>query len=176
LTASSVGSSWRRLLNDPDIDLADKISGSFVLLYAQPLSRIAVMTFDQITVTRLAWRSVSPAQSSPSQVDSAALLAAHMATAAPETSASARSRTAGSSRPPSWAADHRSISANVSARSGSMLELRAAQPNSSLPAKSRRCSRRDARRDNPTAVAWVHAAGGDWANYAALVTEDNAQC
>ena len=27
-----------------------------------------------------------------------------------------------------------------------------------------------------TVVAWVHAAGGDWANYAALVTEDNAQC
>ena len=74
--------------------------------------------------------------------------------AAPETSASAPSRTAGSS--PATYLGGRSpplISANVSARSGSMLGVAIA-----------------------TAVAWVHAAGGDWANYAALVTEDNPQC
>ena len=83
-----------------------------------------------------------------------ALLVAHMATG--------RSRNVGiGAVPNSWLfpatyLGGRSpplISANVSARSGSMLGVAIA-----------------------TAVAWVHAAGGDWANYAALVTEDNPQC
>lgn len=40
----------RRLLHDNTIDLTDRISGSFVLLYAQPLSHIATMTTDQVTI------------------------------------------------------------------------------------------------------------------------------
>ena len=38
----------RQLLHDDTIELVDRVAGSFVLLYAQPLSRIAVMTTDQI--------------------------------------------------------------------------------------------------------------------------------
>ncbi len=41
----------RRLLHDAQIDLADRVAGSFVLIYAQPLSRVAVMTVEQITTT-----------------------------------------------------------------------------------------------------------------------------
>jgi len=40
-----------RLLHEPGIDLADRVAGSFVLLYAQPLTRIATMTIDQIATT-----------------------------------------------------------------------------------------------------------------------------
>ena len=40
-----------RLLRDPAVDVADRVAGSFVLLYAQPLSRIAVMTVDAVNTT-----------------------------------------------------------------------------------------------------------------------------
>ena len=38
-----------RLLNDEDIDLTDRLAGCLLLLYGKQLSRIAVMTTDQIT-------------------------------------------------------------------------------------------------------------------------------
>jgi len=40
----------RRLLHDDQLDLTDRVAGSFVLLYAQPLSRIAVINRDQVTL------------------------------------------------------------------------------------------------------------------------------
>jgi hypothetical protein len=40
----------RRLLHDNHLELVDRVAGCFVLLYAQPLSRIAVMTNDQIDI------------------------------------------------------------------------------------------------------------------------------
>ncbi len=40
----------RRFLHDDGLDLVDRVAGCFVLLYAQPLSRIAVMTQDQVAV------------------------------------------------------------------------------------------------------------------------------
>lgn len=40
----------RRLLHDNALDLVDRVAGTFVLLYAQPLSRIAAMTTDQINL------------------------------------------------------------------------------------------------------------------------------
>lgn len=40
-----------KLLRDPGVELADRVAGTFVLLYAQPLSRIAVMTIDAIAIT-----------------------------------------------------------------------------------------------------------------------------
>ena len=168
----------RRLLNDPDIDLADKISGSFVLLYAQPLSRIAVMTLDQITVTPtgVAVRFASTELTVPGRLG--ALLAAHMATG--------RSRNVGiGAVPNSWLfpghLPGRPITASyLGQRLGAFgIDARAA----------RRATQQQLAGEVPavvlaemlgvtitTAVAWVHAAGGDWANYAALVTEDNAQC
>jgi hypothetical protein len=39
----------RRLLHDRDLDLVDRVAGSFVLLYAQTLSRVAVMATDQVS-------------------------------------------------------------------------------------------------------------------------------
>ena len=41
----------RRLLHDDSLELCDRVAGSFVLLYAQPLSRVAVLTHNQITTT-----------------------------------------------------------------------------------------------------------------------------
>jgi hypothetical protein len=41
----------RRLLHDDSVELLDRVAGSFVLLYAQPLSRVAVVTHEQITTT-----------------------------------------------------------------------------------------------------------------------------
>jgi hypothetical protein len=38
-----------RLLHDEDIDLTDRVAGCLLLLYGQHLSRIAVMTTDQVT-------------------------------------------------------------------------------------------------------------------------------
>jgi hypothetical protein len=40
----------RRLLHDNSVELIDRVAGSFVLLYAQPLSRVAVMTTEQIAL------------------------------------------------------------------------------------------------------------------------------
>jgi hypothetical protein len=41
----------RRLLHDDSLELLDRVASSFVLLYAQPLSRVAVVTHDQITIS-----------------------------------------------------------------------------------------------------------------------------
>ncbi len=41
----------RRLLHDDSVELLDRVAGSFVLLYAQPLSRVAVVTHEQITTS-----------------------------------------------------------------------------------------------------------------------------
>lgn len=38
-----------RLLNDPDLELTDRVAGALLLLHGQPLSRIAAITTDQIT-------------------------------------------------------------------------------------------------------------------------------
>jgi hypothetical protein len=49
--ASSEDDYWRlahQLLHDPDIATIDRVTGSFVLLYGQQLSRIATMTLDQV--------------------------------------------------------------------------------------------------------------------------------
>ena len=40
----------RRLLRDEAIDLRDRVAGCLVLVYAQPLTRIVVLTADQVTV------------------------------------------------------------------------------------------------------------------------------
>ena len=50
--AISSGQRWThvaRLLNDTTLDPTDRVAGSLLLLYGQPLSRIAVMTTSQIT-------------------------------------------------------------------------------------------------------------------------------
>ncbi len=50
--AISSGQRWAhvaKLLNDTALDLTDRVAGSLLLLYGQPLSRIAAMTTRQIT-------------------------------------------------------------------------------------------------------------------------------
>jgi integrase len=50
--AISPGQRWAhvaRLLNDTALDPTDRVAGSLLLLYGQPLSRIAAMTTSQIT-------------------------------------------------------------------------------------------------------------------------------
>ena len=168
----------RRLLNDPDVDLADRIAGSFLLLYAQPLSRIAVMTLDQITLapTGVSVRFATADLAVPGPLG--ALLATHVVTS--------RSRHVSiGAIPNSWLfpghLPGRPITAAyLGQRLGVFgIDARAA----------RRATQQQLAAEVPavvlaemlgvaitTAVAWVQAAGGDWANYAALITEENAQC
>jgi hypothetical protein len=40
----------RRLLHDPAIPLADRVAGELVVLFAQPLSRIARLTIDDVAI------------------------------------------------------------------------------------------------------------------------------
>ena len=50
-TATHPDTRWRilaRLLHDDTVDLADRVAGCLVLLYAQPLTRITIITRDQI--------------------------------------------------------------------------------------------------------------------------------
>ena len=168
----------RRLLTDPAIELADRVAGSFLLLYAQPLSRIAAMTLDRITVAdtgvSVRFASYDLAVSDPLGM----LVLAQVATG--------RSHHIGiGAAPSSWLfpghLPGRPITAHhLGKRLGALgIDARAA----------RRAARQQLAAEVPavvlaemlgvaipTAVAWAHEAGGDWANYAALVTADNAQC
>lgn len=40
----------RRLLQDPDIDIADRVAGALVVIYAQPLARITRLTVNDVTI------------------------------------------------------------------------------------------------------------------------------
>jgi len=42
----------RRLLTDHDLDLRDRVAGCLVLLYAQPVSRLLMLTTDHVTTSR----------------------------------------------------------------------------------------------------------------------------
>jgi len=167
-----------RLLTETDIDPVVRIAGSFVLLYAQPLSRIAVMTLDQVAVddSGVSVRFGGAQLTIPDPLG--ALLADHLHTA--------RSRHVGiGAVPSSWLfpGHHpgRPITASqLGDRLGALgIDARAA----------RRAAQQQLASEVPavvlaemlgvsivTAVAWVHAAGGDWANYAALVSGDSTRC
>jgi hypothetical protein len=162
-----------RLLTETDIDPVVRLAGGFVLLYAQPLSRIAVMTLDQVTLDRagVSVRFGGAQLEIPDPLG--ALLSAHLGTA--------RSSHVGIGAVPSdwlFPGHHpgRPITASqLGHRLGALgIDARAA----------RRAAQQQLASEVPavvlaellgvsimTAVAWVHAAGGDWANYAALVTE-----
>jgi hypothetical protein len=69
----------RRLLHDETVDLRDRFTGSVLLLYAQPVTRIAALATSDIDITRagsircdsVAERSRSPTRSPRSRCDSA---------------------------------------------------------------------------------------------------------
>lgn len=160
----------RRLLHDDSLELLDRVAGSFVLLYAQPLSRVAVVTHDQIT-TRDGAVSVRFGRHPieiPGPLDGlVATLAAtgrrpHTSIGAPTTSPwlfpghlPGRPITAGrlGARLGALGIDARA------ARRSALIQLAAELPApvlaDSLGIKI------------TTASDWVKTAGGDWANYAA---------
>lgn len=164
----------RRLLHEPAIDLCDRVAGGFLLLYAQPLSRIVAMTVDQVTVTgngvSVAFASQDIAVPDP--------LGAFVLTLA----STGRSHHVGiGSRPTTWLfPGHLPGRPMTAQRLGQRLgafgiDARAA----------RRAARQQLAAEVPavvlaemlgiavrTAVHWVHEAGGDWANYAADTATD----
>jgi hypothetical protein len=168
----------RRLLTEADLDAVERLAGCFVLLYAQPLSRIAVMTLDQVTVddSGVSIRFGGTDLTVPDPFG--ALLADHLRTA--------RSTHVGIGAVPSnwlFPGHHpgRPITASQLGHrlSAFGIDARAA----------RRAAQQQLASEVPavvlaemlgvsisTAVTWVHAAGGDWANYAAVVTGESAQC
>ena len=168
----------RRLLNDPDVDLADRIAGSFLLLYAQPLSRIAVMTLGSRSPwPRPACRSVSQPPTSPSRVCLARSRDPRGHKPLPPRQHRCDPEQLALSRPPPRTADHRRLSRSTARRVRYLCRA------------ARRGPQQQGAAEVPavvlaemlgvaitTAVAWVQAVGGDWANYAALITEENAQC
>lgn len=166
-----------KLLHDPGVEHADRVAGCFVLLYAQPLSRVVAMTVDAITTTdnRVSVHFGTQALTVPEP------LAAHLTTLI----ATGRSHHIGigSTAPSPWLfpghLPGRPITANQlgqrlgvfgidarAARRAAQLQL-AAQIPAAVLAEMLGITIN-------TAVDWVHAAGGDWANYAALTTTDTA--
>lgn len=157
------------LLHDPDIDPADRVAGSFVLLYAQPLSRIAVMTTDAVTTSTDVTVGFGP-----QPVIVPAPLDAYLN----QLVAGGRSHHIPIGATPSsrWLfpghLPGRPITASQLGKRLSVygIDARAA----------RRAAQQQLAAQVPavilaellgvainTAVDWVHAAGGDWANYAA---------
>lgn len=159
-----------KLLRDPGIEVADRVAGSFVLLYAQPLSHVSVMTVDSITTSDagLAVRFGTQGVVIP------APLSDHVNSLI----ATGRARHQGIGSTPSsrWLfpghLPGRPITASrLGQRLGAFgIDARAA----------RRAAQAQLAAEVPavvlaemlgitvrTAVDWVHAAGGDWANYAA---------
>lgn len=167
----------RRLLHDTGLELIDRVAGSFVLLYAQPLSRIAVMTTDQVGVhshdvtVRFARHDVDIPEPLARLV---ATLAAtgrqdHVGIAAPSTTRwlfpghlPARPITASrlGARLSPLGIDARA------ARRAALIQL-AAQLPAPVLADSLGIT-------VTTAADWVKAAGGDWATYAASAARNTA--
>lgn len=159
----------RRLLHDDNLELLDRVAGSFVLLYAQPLSRVAVLTRQQITTnTTVSVQFGRHPIEIPAPLDQlVATLAAtgrrpHTSIGAPATSPwlfpghlPGRPITAGrlGARLGALGIDARA------ARRSALIQLAAELP---APVLADSLGITIA-----TASDWVKAAGGDWSNYAA---------
>lgn len=165
----------RRLLHDRDLDLVDRVAGSFVLLYAQTLSRVAVMTTAQVSsrdssvVVRFARHDVDIPQPLAGLVATlASTRQGHVGIAAPATT-------------PWLFPGHlpgRPITASrlgarlgplgIDARAGrraALIQLAAELPAPVLADGLGITT--------TTAAAWVEAAGGDWASYAGTITKSS---
>ena len=156
----------RRLLHDASLELGDRVAGSFVLLYAQPLSHVAVMTHQQITTTSGTvgvqfGRHPIEAPAPPDQL--VATLAhtgrrPHTSIGAPTTSpwlfpGHLPGRPITAARLGALGIDARA------ARRSALIQLAAELPAAVL------ADTLDIK--IATASNWVKTAGGDWANYAA---------
>ena len=164
----------RRLLHEPGLGLVDRVAGSFVLLYAQTLSTVAVMTKDQVSATdgvvtvRFARNDVEIAHPLGGLISTLAATGRrdHVGIAAPTTT-------------PWLFPGHlpgRPITASrLGARLGVLgIDARAArraaliQLAAELPAPVLADSLGIT---DTTAADWVKAAGGDWAGYAGTIAE-----
>jgi hypothetical protein len=159
-----------RLLGDPDIEVSDRVAGAFVLLYAQPLSRVATMTTDQVATTDTGVTVRFGAQS----IDVPEPLGGFITTLA----ATGRSHHIGIGAPAStiWL-----FPGHLPGRPITALRLGQRLTPFGIDARAgRRAAQTQLAAQVPavvlaemlgisvgTAVDWVHAAGGDWANYAA---------
>jgi len=161
----------RRLLRDPGIEVVDRVAGSFVLLYAQPLSRVAVMTLDQVvtadTGVTVRFGALDLAVPDP--------LAGYLVTLV------ATGRThhigIGSTAPSRWL-----FPGHLPGRPITAIRLGQRLGQFGIDARAaRRATQIQLAAEVPavvlaemlgvgvtTAVDWVHAAGGDWATYAAI--------
>ena len=160
----------RRLLHDPDIELIDRVAGSFVLLYAQPLSRVAVITVDQITVTATGVTVRLGSQNLAVPDPLAGYLTTLIATGR------AHHIGIGSTAPSPWL-----FPGHLPRRPITAIRLGQRLGPYGIDARpARRAAQTQLAAQVPavvlaemlgihitTAVDWVHAAGGDWANYAA---------
>jgi len=159
-----------RLLHDPDVELCDRVAGSFVLLYAQPLSRVAVMTLDQITdtATGVIVRFGTQDLAVPDPLGSLII----------DQSLVGRSHHIGiGATPTTWL-----FPGHLPGRPISAHHLGVRLKAFSIDARAaRRAAQQQLASQVPaivlaemlgvsigTAVNWVHTAGGDWANYAAM--------
>jgi hypothetical protein len=163
----------RRLLHDEQLELVDRVAGSFVLLYAQPLSRIAVTTRDQITVED----GAVSVRFATHHLDLPEPLASLVATLATGTRRGHVGIGAPTSSPwlfPGHLPGQPITPARLgqrlarygidarAARRAALLQLAAELPAPVLAGSLGITT--------ATAVDWVKAAGGDWANYAADIT------
>jgi hypothetical protein len=184
-TASAVGSAtseadyWRlahTLLHDDGIAIIDRVAGSFVLLYGQQLSRIATMTRDQIhnrgdtLLMRFGARDIEVPE------PLAGFIRAHLDTPRRHASIGAPDSTwlfpghlPGQPITPARLGErlgHHGIDARA-CHHAAMLQLATTVPAAVLA---------DLLGIHTiTATDWVHAAGGDWSNYAAAIVRDRAQ-
>ena len=163
----------RRLLHDDSLELRDRVAGSFVLLYAQPLSRIAVLTHEQITATSatVSVRFGRYAVEIPAPLDQ--LVATLDATGRrPHTSIGAP--TTSTWLFPGHLPGRPITAARLGARLGALgIDARAARRSALIqlaaelpaPVLADTLGIKIA-----TASDWVKTAGGDWSNYAAATS------
>lgn len=165
-----------KLLHDPGIELADRVAGNYVLLYAQPLSRVAAMTLDMVTLTdgRVSVHFGAQPVIVPEP------LATHVA--ALVTTGRSHHIGIGSTASSPWLfPGHLPGRPITASRLGQRLGTHGIDARA-----ARRAAQQHLAAEVPavvlaemlgiaigTAVDWVHAAGGDWAGYAATTADDH---
>lgn len=157
----------KRLLQDDGLDPVDRVTGSFVLLYAQQLTRISRVTVEDVTI-RPEGVSVRFGRESIELIPPVASLVARLCrerrsccVGSPRTNWLFPGQFAGQPISASWLGQRlRRLEIHATpARRAALMQLGAELPAVLLA---------DLLGISPkTAVHWVRAAGGDWAKYAA---------
>lgn len=156
-----------RLLRDEGLELVDRVTGSFVLLYAQHLSRISGLTVDDVAIDGGAV-TVRFGRDETELIPPLAALVVRLcetrrasAVGSPETRWLFHGQLPGQPISAGWLGQRlrRLGIATPTARRAALMQLGAELPAALMA---------DLLGIAPnTAVRWVRAAGGDWANYAA---------